>query len=132
MKRQLHKSNVSVHGLRVFVVEDESVIAMQLEDMLLDVGCEVVGPAMRFKAAQTLVEEDLDVGVAILDVNLGDRTVFPIAERLRAFEIPIVFATGYGRDGVPSEWTVYPILQKPYTARQIEDAILTIVGAQAD
>ena len=118
-------------GLAVFVVEDESVIAMQLEDMLMDAGCQIVGPAMRFKSALKMVEEESEVGVAILDVNLGDTTVFPIAERLRAANIPIVFATGYGRDGVPGEWTVYPILQKPYTARQIEDAILAVVSESA-
>ncbi|MEN3791965.1 response regulator [Fulvimarina sp. MAC3] len=128
MRRQSHKADKAISGLSVFVVEDESVIAMQLEDMLLEAGCEVVGPAMRLKVAQTMVEGDLEVGVAVLDVNLGDATVFPVAERLRELGIPIVFATGYGRDGVPDEWRRYPVLQKPYTARQIEEGILDVLA----
>ncbi|MER0239956.1 response regulator [Fulvimarina sp. MAC8] len=128
MRRQSHKAEKSIAGLSVFVVEDESVIAMQLEDMLIEAGCEVVGPAMRLKVAQTMVEGDAEVGVAVLDVNLGNATVFPIAERLREMGIPIVFATGYGREGVADEWKHYPILQKPYTARQIEEAILEVLA----
>ncbi|EAU40661.1 response regulator [Fulvimarina pelagi HTCC2506] len=130
MRRQSHKSTETISGLSVFVVEDEGVIAMQLEDSLIEAGCEVVGPAMRLKVAQRMVEADTKVGVAVLDVNLGDATVFPIAESLQDMGIPIVFATGYGREGVPYEWTRYPILQKPYTARQIEEAILTVIATE--
>lgn len=130
MRLQTHKADGTISGLSVFVVEDESVIAMQLEDMLLEAGCAVVGPAMRLKVALRLVESEAEVAVAVLDVNLGDATVFPVAERLREFAIPIVFATGYGREGVPDEWNRYPILQKPYTSRQIEEAILEVISGR--
>ncbi|WP_273504952.1 response regulator [Fulvimarina manganoxydans] len=123
----LESSKERFDGLRVFIVEDESLIAMQLEDMLLDLDCEVLGPAMRLKSAQRMMDEGLEADVAILDVNLGGETVFPLAERLRDGQTPIVFATGYGRQGVPEEWHVYPILQKPYTTQQIEEAMRRVV-----
>ena len=110
-------------GLRVFVVEDESLVAMQLEDMLLDLGCDVVGLAMRLTAAHELLDAKPQVDVAILDVNIGGEKIYPIAERFRAAGVPIVFATGYGISGVEEEWHVFPIVQKPYTSQQIEDCL---------
>ena len=59
-----------MNGLRVLVVEDEAAISLLLEDMLLDFGCEVVGPAARLGAALELAQgESLDA--AILDVNVA-------------------------------------------------------------
>lgn len=110
-------------GLRVFVVEDESLVAMQLEDMLLDLGCEVIGPAMRLKAALEMIERGIEADVAILDVNLGGEKIYPVAERLRDLGIRIVFATGYGKSGVDEEWQESAIVQKPYTSAQIESSV---------
>lgn len=127
MKVQSPESRRVIAGLRVLIVEDESLIAMQLEDMLSDLGCEVVGPAMRLSVALKILDDGEAIDVAVLDVNLGGDTVFPAAERLRALKVPLVFATGYGRQGVPEDWHEFPILQKPYTTKQIEDAILSVV-----
>ncbi|RFC65210.1 response regulator [Fulvimarina endophytica] len=127
MKRQSPSAARSLNGLSVVVVEDETIIAMQLEDMLEDAGCRIVATAMRLRQAMALLDEDKAAGAAVLDVNLGDATVFPFAEGLQAAGIPIVFATGYGTAGVPDEWRRYPILQKPYTSAQIEAALLRVV-----
>lgn len=114
----------AVRELRVFVVEDESLVAMQLEDMLFDLGCEVIGPAMRLRRAIETVEAGIAADVAILDVNIGGDKVYPVASLLEERGIPIVFATGYGRGGVEERWQNCPILQKPYTARQIEQSLI--------
>ena len=118
----------ALRGLKVFVVEDESLVAMQLEDMLLDVGCELVGLAMRVKRALEMLEGDPDVDVAILDVNIGGDKVYPVAERLRERGIPMIFATGYGRAGVEAEWQACQILQKPYTWAEVEKTVLIAVS----
>ncbi|MBC6716051.1 response regulator [Aurantimonas sp. DM33-3] len=126
MQAQPHNTARYVAGLKVFVVEDESLVAMQLEDMLFDLGCEVVGLAMRLKRAHDMLDSGMTIDVAILDVNIGGEKIYPVATRLREAGIPIVFATGYGREGLETEWQVCPVLQKPYSASQIEHSILTV------
>lgn len=115
-------------GLKVFIVEDESLVAMQLEDMLMDLGCDVVGMAMRVKGAHEMIDAGLCADVAILDVNIGGDKVYPVAARLREAGVPIVFATGYGRSGVEEEWQSCPILQKPYTSEQVENSIGELIA----
>ncbi len=113
-------------GLKVFVVEDESLVAMQLEDMLMDFGCDLVGLAMRVNRAMDMLATVAEIDVAILDVNIGGDKVYPVAEALRARHIPIIFATGYGRAGVEPEWQSYEILQKPYTALEVGETIAVL------
>ncbi|MBN9036902.1 MAG: response regulator [Rhizobiales bacterium] len=118
-------------GLAVFVVEDEALVALNLESMLDDLGCRVVGPAMRFDRAQAMIDEGVEADVAILDVNIGGRSVFDLAVQIRERGIPILFATGYGRGGIPGEWQHRPILQKPYTERDVGRAIReALAGAE--
>lgn len=110
-------------GLRVFAVEDESLVAMQLEDILEELGCEIVGMAMRVGRALDMLGALRSVDVAVLDMNVAGEKVYPVAEHLRERGIPIVFATGYGRSGIMEEWRDNPILQKPYTGDQVAEAI---------
>ena len=116
-------------GLRVFVVEDEALVVMNLEAMLEDLGCVVVGPAMRFAQADEMISKGVDADVALLDVNLGGRPVFDLAARLAAGGIPIAFTTGYGRSGLPDAWLDRPILQKPYSMSEVEEGLAAAIGA---
>ena len=109
----------ALKGLKVFVVEDESLVAMQLEDMLSDFGCDIVGLAMRVRRAIEMLADARAIDVAILDVNIGGDKVYPVAELFRDRKVPIVFATGYGRAGVEDAWQHCEILQKPYTAADV-------------
>lgn len=113
----------SLAGFRVFAVEDESLVAMQLEDILDDLGCVSAGFAMRVDRALAMLEASPGIDAAILDMNVAGMKVYPVAERLRELGVPIVFATGYGLDGIAEEWRVFPVLQKPYTAEQIAGAL---------
>lgn len=106
-------------GLRVFVVEDEALVAMNLEMILEDLGCQVVGPAMRLEHAEEMVKDGIAADAAILDVNVGGRDVFSVAEDLAEAGLPLVFATGYDRSGIPDVWHGRPILQKPYTTEDV-------------
>ncbi|KQT50926.1 response regulator [Aureimonas sp. Leaf454] len=115
-----------LRGIKVFVVEDESLVAMQLEDMLLDFGCDLVGLAMRVGRAMEMLAKVAEVDIAILDVNIGGDKVYPVADALRARAIPIIFATGYGRAGVEPEWQSYDILQKPYTSIEVGEKIAAL------
>lgn len=100
-------------GLRVLVVEDEMMVSMLIEDMLGDLGCEVIGPASRIEDALVLVDSAA-IDCAVLDVNLGGQPIFPLADILRERGAPFAFATGYGDAGLREADRGTPVLQKPF------------------
>ena len=89
-------SDERLKGRRLLLVEDEAMVAMLLEDMLSDLGCEVVGPAGNVAHALELAKGEAEIAGAILDVNVGGQPIYPVAETLKARGVPFVFATGYG------------------------------------
>jgi CheY-like chemotaxis protein len=103
-------------------VEDEAMVAMMIEDMLLDFGCVVVGPAARVSSALRLIEGG-GIDVAVLDVNLGGESVFPVADRLAGLGVPFVFSTGYGAAGLEDRHRDRPVLQKPYERAHLSAAL---------
>src|SRR5690349_14851567 len=109
----LMHSQSPTHGLNVLVVEDESLVLFNLEDILTELGCIIVGPAMRLAQARQLAQTATDIDLAILDVNLGGEHVFSVAEELKARGVRMIFATGYGPQGLPDECRYYPVLVKP-------------------
>jgi CheY-like chemotaxis protein len=109
-------------GLRVLVIEDEGMVAMLLVDMLTGLGHRVVGTAGRLDKAAVLVAETA-IDFAILDVNLDGQHSYSIAASLKERGIPFVFATGYGGSGLRSEWKETPVLQKPFTERDLQQVI---------
>ena len=100
-------------GLRVLVVEDEMMVSMLIEDMLTDLGCQVVGPASRLDEAMELAATS-ELDCAVLDVNLGGQPIFPLADLLRERGRPFAFATGYGDAGLREVDRGTPVLQKPF------------------
>ena len=114
-------------GVRVLVVEDEALVAMLLEDMLSDLGAEVVATAGTVKEATGLAHAG-GVDVAILDVNLGADSSAPVAEALNTTGTPFVFATGYGESGLPEAFRGRPALQKPYGMNDVARLLAEAVG----
>ena len=107
----------ALHGRRVLVVEDEALIAMLMEDGLIDAGAEVVGPACSVDEALGLIERaawDGRLNAAVLDMNLEGATVSPVADRPAALGVPFVFATGYGEDCNRGAHSAAPVLAKPF------------------
>ena len=98
---------------RILVVEDEVMVAMLVEDILLDLGCELAGLATRLDDALRLARQ-AEIDLALLDVNLDGRPSYPVAEVLRARGIPFVFATGYGERGIDPAFAAAPTLAKPF------------------
>jgi two-component SAPR family response regulator len=112
---------------RVLIVEDEALIAMLIEDMLAEIGCEAVGPATRLDRALAMAAtESLDL--AVLDVNLGSEQSFPGAEVLQNRGIPFVFATGYGSKGLDSRFEHSITLKKPFVTQQLEQAVAQVLS----
>ncbi len=98
---------------RVLLVEDESLVALLLTDLLADLECEVVGLASNAAQALALARSS-DIDFALLDVNLGSQsTSFAAAEALRARGVPFAFVTGYGAQGVREDLRDAPVVSKP-------------------
>lgn len=112
----------------MFVVEDEALVLMNLEDMLIEMGCTVVGPAMRLAQAEKIVAGDMAADVALLDVNVAGELVFPLARKLAERGMPILFVTGYGRAGLPDDFNERPVLQKPYTVDDLVFGLCEALG----
>ena len=109
-------------SLRVLVVEDETLVAILLEDMLTELGHQTIGPIARLsKGLEAAQREDMDI--AILDVNLNGDNTFPIAGALDARGIPFIFATGYGRANLPKPFSKAPVLQKPFQQSDLRDIL---------
>lgn len=108
--------------LRVLIVEDEMLVAMNIEDMLLDLGHEVAGIASRLAPALALAKEG-EFDLALLDVNLAGEASFPIAAILRDRGVPFLFATGYGAKGIIEEFRSSTVLQKPFRMPDLDAAI---------
>jgi len=115
--------------LRVLLVEDEIMVALLLEEMLAELGHEVVGPVARLdKALEMALRQPLDV--ALLDVNLDGKEIYPVAEALAAREIPFVFVTGYGRGALPAPYRDRPTLQKPFRRNELRELLAEICCAK--
>lgn len=114
-----HASKPPSRPLTVLVVEDETLLALNLEMILEDLGHTVIGPVINLQDLGALLEEPVQADVAILDVNVGGEQIFPYAERIAGAGIPIVFATGYGSNGMHGRWCDYPVIPKPYTDTDI-------------
>jgi len=113
-------------SVRVLLVEDQMIVALQIEDMLRAFGCEVVGPAGTLQAAITLAREEA-FDVAILDINLDGEKVYPTAEELQARGIPIILASGYGESTLPEKWRDQPRLIKPFRRQQLEQLLTSVI-----
>ena len=107
---------------RILIVEDEMLIALNLEDMLVQLGHTVVAMAARIPEAFKLAAES-DIDLAILDLNLFGMSSFPVADVLRGRGIPFMFATGYGTNGLTESYRNEIVLEKPYGVRELQSAI---------
>jgi CheY-like chemotaxis protein len=120
---------------RVLLVEDQAIIAMDVEYMLTDCGVASVDTAASVDEALVLMEAARP-DAAVLDLNLGGHTSLPVAERLKMAGIPFVFATGYGDNSmVPAEFASIPVLSKPYDAEKLARSLrlaMTLLRDQAD
>ena len=113
--------------LRIFIVEDEALVAMLMEDILMDLGHEVSAIAARLHQACDIARTGA-FDLAILDVNLDGKPSYPIAEALRERRIPFAFATGYGGMGLEQAFADVPALAKPYVTEDVRRLIATLTG----
>ena len=111
----------------VLVAEDEAIIALDVTMAIEDAGGKVAGPAASVRQALALIEA-MPIAAAILDVNLSDGDISPVAEALLTAGIPIILQTGVG---LPAELVArFPDLTvqiKPCTAASLVAQLVTLI-----
>ena len=116
-------------GRRVLLVEDEPIVAWLLKDMLVDLGCSVVGPAADVNQALAMIDAE-SIDVAVLDVNLRGQMSYPIADVLVARGVPFVFSTGYDKDRLLDGYRTFPALQKPFHRSDLGDTLAKLLASK--
>ena len=115
--------------LRVLVAEDEAIVAMLIEDMLKELGADVVGPVKTVDEAMGALRDDA-IDVAMLDVNLRGGRAYAVASELHRRSIPFVFVSGYSHlSDCPPELGHVPHLNKPF---RLEELVAALKGAMAE
>lgn len=109
-------------AMRVLLVEDEAIIALMVADLLADLGCDVVGPANSVAEALRFAQTETLAG-AVLDVNVGNASVYPVADLLAVRRIPFMFVSGYGPAGIDPRYADAPILTKPILFEDLARAV---------
>jgi CheY-like chemotaxis protein len=119
----------SIKPLRIFVVEDEALICMMLQDLLEDLGCTIAVVSTTLQQAIVSASRD-DFDLAILDVNLHGEDITPVSAMLHARAIPFIFSTGYGRNGVPKQFSQYPVIEKPFRDTDVKITLQLAVNGR--
>ncbi|SDP41995.1 PAS domain S-box-containing protein [Filomicrobium insigne] len=109
-------------GTRVLVVEDEPLVAIDIEDCLKEAGCSVLGPAANAEQAMRLIKNET-FDIALMDANLAGTRVDELAQTLKARGIPFAFVSGYGREGLPAGFQEALLVSKPFNSRQLIGAV---------
>ena len=116
---------------RILVVEDEVVIAMDLQALLEDHGAQVVGPAYTLSVALGFAT-GIDISAAVLDLRLGREPISPVARILAARRIPFLFYSGQAAsDPLRAEWPNSIILSKPARSREIIETVALLLKNRA-
>ena len=106
---------------RILIVEDEFLIATTLEEMLIELGHDIIGLAPTLTEGLRLASDPACQG-ALLDLNLNGEKSIPIADMLKQRGVPYIYTTGYG-DSVSAMTGDAPVLTKPYTQADVKQAV---------
>ena len=121
-----------MEGKRILVVEDEFLVAEDLNFALKKSGARVLGPVGMIADGLKLLDDSPDVEGAVIDVNLGGAMAYPIAEKLLDRNIPFIFTTAYDVEDLPERFSNVSLCQKPTTMlkiiRTLEDALRENTG----
>jgi CheY-like chemotaxis protein len=113
----------SLTGRRVLIVEDEYFLADDLGRALGQLGAEVLGPVPTRDEALDLLATAGKIDLAVLDINLEDEAVYPVADLLSEQGVPFLFATGYSRALVPAPYQYVPRWEKPFDPQTLAQVL---------
>ncbi|MGD0189639.1 MAG: response regulator [Rhizomicrobium sp.] len=128
MDQQHAQSAGRLRDTRILVVEDEPVLALELQFALEDEGADVVGPACNLDRAVALAEGE-SITAAVLDMRLGPNSVGPVARALAHRKIPFLFYSGQPlNDPIRTEWPGSHMIQKPASTASLIQAVARLVA----
>lgn len=111
----------------VLLVEDQSLIAMDTEEILRRLGARKVRSCPDAARAKQEIAASMP-NCAVLDFNLGDQTTVGVAEMLASAKVPFVFATGYGDTSmIPKSMSDIPVVAKPISSAALAEALSYIL-----
>jgi CheY-like chemotaxis protein len=113
---------------RILILEDEPIIALEIDSAISGAGYATeVAPSVSAALAK------ITIGAfdgAVLDANVRGERVDKVARALQERDIPILFVSGYGREGLPSSCSNAPLVPKPFHPDQLVSAVRKVVGAR--
>jgi CheY-like chemotaxis protein len=109
-------------GTEVLLVEDEALVGLMIADFLSELGYRVTGPFTKTEDAMETAET-APLAAAVLDVNIAGVEIYPLAEALQRRNVPFVFVTGYGVDGIDKRFAGVTVLQKPVDREALRYAL---------
>lgn len=109
-------------GSEVMLVEDEALVGLMIADFLSELGYRVIGPFTKTEDAMETAKS-APIAAAVLDVNIAGEEIYPLAEFLQRRNVPFVFVTGYGADGIDNRFAGVTVLQKPVDREALRHAL---------
>ncbi|MCD2174175.1 response regulator [Rhizobium sp. C4] len=107
----------------VLIVEDEPLIAWMLEDVVSSLGLDVIGPFPSIKQASSYLQ-DVTPEIALLDVNLIDGEIYPVADQLEGRKVPLIFHTANVKgDDLAVRYEGAQVIMKPSDPQRLRQAI---------
>lgn len=123
-------SDKPLAGRSILIVEDDIILSTDLAFLLTEAGCTAVVPTTSNAAALSAMVHYI-VDAALLDVNVQNEWVFPVANALEAAGIPFLFLTAYSHESIPAQHRDRTFLQKPYRADGLIDAVVQTIAGDA-
>lgn len=123
-------TDAAISKPKILVVEDDLLIAWELEEIVLAAGYDVVGPVARIDEAMALAR-DAQIDAALLDIGLGDDEVFPAAMLLKARGIPFAFTTAHDGQTSSDKGFAEPSVRKPIGRPTVQKLLSVLMHGPA-
>jgi CheY-like chemotaxis protein len=114
-------------GCRVLVIEDEYFLADDIVQALTALGARVVGPYGDIDEATAVVNRDVAIDAAIMDINLHNEMIFPLARVLRSRKVLLVFTTGYDRSSIDPDFQDVQLWGKPLDLKAMTRELTSLI-----
>jgi len=121
------ESSGPLTGRRVLIIEDEYFLADDIVRALTALGARIVGPYGDLDEATDVVDRDVAIDAAIVDINLKDEMAFPLARVLRSRKVPLVFTSGYDKISIDSEFQDVRLWSKPLDIKALANELTSMI-----
>ena len=121
------ESSGPLTGRRVLIIEDEYFLADDIVRALTALGARIVGPYGDLDEATDVVDRDVAIDAAIVDINLKDEMAFPLARVLRSRKVPLVFTSGYDKISIDSEFQDVRLWSKPLDIKALAHELTSMI-----